>query len=183
MVCVWKEVIVSLRPNVEAQLASLGLTLHPDKFYLQEARKGAAFVGSIVKQGRVYLSNRTVHRLHQALDYWQSICIEIADNGPDADRLRLLEHAVSSVNSYLGFTVHCNAYNVRKKAFAKVDPRCWQVCYNHKQTLAVVKIKQQYKLKYYLLTEEVKSYDLVLRKRKTRQRNRKSAPGPKAANG
>lgn len=182
VVCVWQEVILSIRPIIEQLLlCKLGLTLHPDKFYLQEASKGAAFVGSVVKQGRVYLSNRTVHGLHCALDNLQAVCVEIVEKGPDETRLKLLEHSISSVNSYLGFTVHCNAYSIRRQAFAHLDPRCWQVCYTKGDTLACVKIKKQYQLKNYLLEQEIKEYDLVLRQRKTRQRRKAHKAGPDPA--
>ena len=184
VVCVWQEVIVSLYPAIEQLLrCRLGLTLHPDKIYLQEATKGAAFVGSVVKQGRIYLSNRTVHGLHAALDYWQSVCVDIAENGEDAERLKLLEHSISSVNSYLGFTIHCDAYGIQRKAFANIDKRCWQFCYTKADTLGCVKIRKQYRLKNYLLTKEVKENGLVLRKRKTRQRKKTAPVGPDTAHG
>lgn len=176
VICVYKEIILSLRPIVEDLLAEmLKLTLHPDKFYLQEARKGAAFVGCIVKQGRVYLSNRTVNGLRDALENMQDVCLEIMADGASKERLELLEHCASSVNSYLGFTVHCDAYNVRKKAFAKLAPCFWEVCYmKNADTLACVKIKKQYRLKEYLYNEEVKDYGLVLRNRKTRRAHKQN---------
>lgn len=184
VVCVWQEVITSLNPIVEQLLSSkLGLTLHPDKVYLQEAEKGAAFVGSVVKQGRVYLSNRTVHGLHEALDTLQDVCIELSEKGADAELLKLLEHSISSVNSYLGFTIHCAAYRIRREAFARIDKRCWQFCYTKGDALACVKIRKQYILKNYLLSKEIEEHGLVLRKRKARQRSKKTTPGPDAAHG
>lgn len=178
VVCVWQEVIQSLYPIIEDLLKrKLGLTLHPDKIYLQEARKGAAFVGSVVKQGRVYLSNRTVHGLHCALEALQTVCVEITKEGATVSRLKLLEHSICSVNSYLGFTVHCDAYNIRREALAKLDPRCWQICYVKNDTLACVKVQKQYQLKNYLINQEIKEYDLVLRKRKTRQRRKARKAG------
>ena len=184
VVCVWQEVITSLNPIVEQLLSSkLGLTLHPDKVYLQEAGKGAAFVGSVVKQGRVYLSNRTVHGLHEALDTLQDVCIELSEKGADAERLKLLEHSISSANSYPGFTIHCAAYRIRREAFARIDKRCWQFCYTKGDALACVKIRKQYILKNYLLSKEIEEHGLVLRKRKARQRSKKTTPGPDAAHG
>ena len=182
IVCTWKEIIISLHPYIAKFLeAKLGLTLHPDKFYLQEARKGAAFVGCIVKKGYVYLSNRTVHGLHEALATLQAQCLEIVCDGVNANRLKRLEHCISSVNSYLGFTVHCDAYNIRRKAFAKLDNTVWQVCSIKRDTLACVKIKPQYKLKNYLLSKELEDYGMVLQQRKPRRSNKKSASGASAA--
>ena len=82
-------------------------------------------VGCVVKRGYVYLSNRTVHGLHEALVMMQAVCLEIVSGGVDAERLKRLEHCVSSVNSYLGFTIHCDAYNIRRQAFAKLDATFW----------------------------------------------------------
>lgn len=182
VVCVWQEVITSLYPAIENLLRQkLGLTLHPDKIYLQSADKGAAFVGSVIKGGHVYISNRAVHGLHEAFQHLQDLCVELDNKGPSADRLKRLGHAISSVNSYLGFTVHCNAYGIRKKAFAKMDPCCRRFTYTNRDTLACVKIRTSYRLKNYLLTNEIKEYDLVLRKRKTRHPGISNKAGAGAA--
>ncbi len=62
-----------------------------------------------------------------------------------------------------------------KKAFAKLSPRFWEVCYmKNADTLACVKIKKQFRLKEYLYNEEVKDYDLVLRNRKTRRAHKQN---------
>ena len=49
----WEEANKFLRDH-------LRITLHPDKKYIQEVKKGVKFVGSVIKPGRIYLSNRTV---------------------------------------------------------------------------------------------------------------------------
>ena len=156
VVCVDKEVILAIRPIIaDAMQRELSLQLHADKFYLQEARKGATFVGSIVKQGRIYLANRTIHGLHDALGTLNTICKGIIEGGATYGRLRNLEHAISSVNSYLGFTIHCNAYNLRLRAFAKMSPAFWQVCFVKRSTMACVKIRRSYRVKIFLLKQEL----------------------------
>ena len=163
VVCADKEVILSIRPLItEALRRDLSLQLHGDKFYLQEAKKGTSFVGSVVKQDRIYLINRTIHGLHEAMGTLNGICADIIEGGANYERLRNLEHAIASVNSYLGFTVHCDAYNVRLKAFAKMSPAFWQVCFVKRDTMACVKIRRQYKTKVYLFKQE-KDYGMVLR--------------------
>ena len=112
-------------------------------------------VGSIVKQGRIYLANRTIHGLHDALGTLNAICKGIIEGGATYGRLRNLEHAISSVNSYLGFTVHCNAYNLRLRAFAKMSPAFWQVCFVKRSTMACVKIRRNYRVKIFLLKQEL----------------------------
>ena len=182
IVCTYKEIILSLRTLIaEMLIEKLALTLHPDKFYLQKATKGGGFVGCVVKRHWVYLRNRTVHGLHAALDTMQDVCREIVETGPDEELLRRLEHCTSSVNSYLGFTVHCDAYNVRRKAFAKMGREFYQVCNIKRDTLSCVKIRKEYRIKNYLATKEVKDYDLVLRKRKAQTRRKQTTPGAKTA--
>ncbi len=164
VVCVHKEIILAIHPLIEQLLVDkLALTLHPDKFYLQRADKGASFVGSVVKRGRVYLCNRTVYGLHEAIETLQDVCCKIVRDGPSVKLLRELEHCLASVNSYLGFTVHCKAYNVRRKAFAKMAPEFYKVCYLAGDNLACVKIRKPYITKFYLLSKELEDYDLVLR--------------------
>lgn len=181
-VCTYKEIIQNLRPFIADLLVDyLELTLHPDKFYLQEARKGAGFVGSVILQNRTYLRKRTVHGLHASLDAMQDVCREIVETGPDEDLLRQLEHCASSVNSYLGFTIHCNAYNVRRKAFARMGADFYRVCNVARDKLDCVKIRKEYRVKNFLLRKEVKDYDLVFRKPKTKGRRNKPTPGTKAA--
>ena len=171
VVCTDKEVILALRPLITDLLKrDLSLELHPDKFYLQEARKGSNFVGSVIKQGRTYLIRRTVHNLREALGTLNAICRDIVEAGANYSRLKELEHVVASVNSYLGFTVHCDAYNIRRKAFADMRPEFRQICYVKSDTLACVKIRRPYRTKVYLLDNEIKSNGLVLRKRKARRR-------------
>lgn len=162
--CTDKEVILAIRPLIiEALRRELSLDLHPDKFYLQEARKGTSFVGSVVKQGRVYLINRTIHGLHDALGTLNGICTDIVEKGANYERLRDLEHSIASVNSYLGFTVHCDAYNVRLEAFARMGPAFKHVCFIKGGAMACVKIRRKYKVKVYLYEQEKEEYGMVLR--------------------
>lgn len=162
--CTDKEVILAIRPLIiEALRRELSLDLHPDKFYLQEARKGTSFVGSVVKQGRVYLINRTIHGLHDALGTLNGICTDIVEKGANYERLRDLEHSIASVNSYLGFTVHCDAYNVRLEAFARMGPAFKHVCFIKGDAMACVKIRRKYKVKVYLYEQEKEEYGMVLR--------------------
>lgn len=184
VVCTDKEVILTLRPLITDMLRrELRLDLHPDKFYLQDSMKGTGFVGSVIKGDRIYLINRTVHGLHAALGTLYSVCAVIIEPGANYERLVELEHVVASVNSYLGFTVHCDAYNIRRKAFADAPPEFRKVCFIRKETLACVKIRRQYKVKVYLYNEEVKENDLVLRQREARRRSKEAALWAKAVHG
>ena len=76
---------------------NLGLTLHPDKVYIQSFHHGVNFCGRTVKGNRIYLSGKTVKRAFRSVkDY-------------DAER----DNAISvrdSANSYLGLMLHCTEH-------------------------------------------------------------------------
>ena len=107
--------------------------------------------------------NRTIHGLHDALGTLNGICTDIVEKGANYERLRDLEHSIASVNSYLGFTVHCDAYNVRLEAFARMGPAFKHVCFIKGGAMACVKIRRKYKVKVYLYEQEKEEYGMVLR--------------------
>lgn len=76
--------------DARTSAASLGLTLHPKKVYIQPARNGVNFCVRTVKGKRIYLSNRTLKAAFQA-----------ASEAKDAITAR------DSANSYLGLMKHC----------------------------------------------------------------------------
>ena len=86
----------------------LHLKLHPRKRYLQHYTKGVKIIGGLIKKGRKYIGNRTVHNLRAKL---------IKDfNKPDENKV---DDLVCSVNSYLGFMIHYCTFNIRKSLFEK----------------------------------------------------------------
>ena len=55
-----KEVLLDAHKKIKNFLETrLRLQLHPQKFYLQECRKGVKFVGAVIKPNRIYIGNRT----------------------------------------------------------------------------------------------------------------------------
>jgi len=124
---------------------TLHLQLHVDKFYLQEVKKGVKFVGSVIKRYRTYLSNRTIGSMYNAIAVLDKICKRIYESDEqDMMDLLQLERAVSGINSYFGFLIHCNSYGIRRGAFTDYQ-YFWKVCYL-KGRCQVVKIKQQYEI-------------------------------------
>lgn len=130
-----KKKILAAMPAIRAYLAGIGITLHPHKFFIQHYTKGVRFVGNIVKADRVYVLNRTVNGLRDAIDRLnanakkainasETMCDEAVWCGGVAG---LLEKDVSSVNSYLGFMRHCNAYAVRRRMLAGISDDGYKV--------------------------------------------------------
>ena len=128
-----KQKLLAAVPKIRGLLAKYGLTLHPHKFYLQHYTKGVAFTGSVVKKDRVYTCNRTIKNFVMAVRRLNR-----------AETLPEVQHAVDSINSYLGCLRHANEYNNRRKILQMIWPRCYQWIYI-KGHYEVVAIKKKYK--------------------------------------
>ena len=118
-------VVLPLKKDVSAFLVKagvflgqeLGLDLHPDKVYIQHASKGVKFIGSVIKPGRTYLSNRTVGRMHDMLQGLEKLCRRVPNKGARIELCRELEHGICSCNSYMGFLVHHQSYGLRRRMY------------------------------------------------------------------
>ena len=126
-------VLLSAVPKIREKLSELGLELNERKFYFQHYTKGIEFTGSILKPNRVYTCNRTitnfiaaVRRLNKAKD------------------LRQAEHAVNSINSYLGLLRHNNEYNTRKRVLMMIESQAYEYVYV-KKNYRILALKNKYK--------------------------------------
>lgn len=130
-----KQKLLHAVPKIRAKLASIGLQLNPHKFYFQHYSKGVEFTGNVVKLDRVYVCNRTVCNFNRAVRRLNR-----------AQTVEEMEHAVASLNSYLGFFRHCNAYGLRRKVLQKIEPQAYKWIYikGHHEVVAE---KKKYKLR------------------------------------
>lgn len=128
-----KKKLLQAVPAIRHLLASYGLKLSPNKFYLQHYTKGVEFTGSVIKCSRKYVSNRTVRNFVMAIRR-----LNRASNISEAKR------AVCSINSYLGYFRHGNEYNTRKKILQKIETHCFEWIYI-KGHYEVVAIKKKYR--------------------------------------
>ena len=106
------------------------LHFHSDKVYVQHVSKGVKFIGSVIKPGRTYLSNRTVGKMHDMLLGMERCCKRVARRGKRLSYANLveLEHYVCSCNSYMGFLVHHATYGLRRRMFGRMR-WFWKVAY------------------------------------------------------
>ena len=100
---------------------NLGLTLHPRKVYLQEARKGVVFTGASIMPGRTYCGKTTVEHLFERIEEW--------NNMTDVSREQT-EAFVRSVNSLFGHLKHYNSYAIRWMAWKKIKHKESVFCEN-----------------------------------------------------
>ena len=100
---------------------NLGLTLHPDKVYLQEARRGVQMTGSIIKPHRIYTINRTKEHLFGLIKWWNEI------ENPTNEETRVF---ACSCNSLLGLMILRDTYAIRWQAWKMMRHKDIVYCEN-----------------------------------------------------
>ena len=150
------EDIVWIRGKVAAYMIEvLHQKLHAYKFYLQEVHKGGKFVGTVIKPGRLYTSNRTIGHFYDKVCVLEELCASIVLEGLTLSRAADLEQQLAGINSYFGFTVHTASYNKRMEIFNR-QVYFWKVCYLINAGKA--KIRKKYKLSTFLIHQEYEDY-------------------------
>lgn len=119
----------------------LGLQLHPDKVYIQPATRGLPVVGSVIKPGRIYISNRTVHNMKKKIRQTERYCTTILSKGITVQRAQILQTLIEGLNSYLGIVKHSASRNLKMKLFSGLVS-FWKICYI--KNMQVVKIRKSY---------------------------------------
>ena len=128
-----KAVLLNAVPLIRDKLAEFGLTLNPKKFYFQHYTKGVEFTGAVVKPKTSYCCNRTITNFIAAVRRLNN-----------AKTLRQVEHAVCSINSYLGLLRHHNEYGMRKKVLGMIERPAYEYIYI-KGRYEIVALKNKYK--------------------------------------
>jgi hypothetical protein len=129
-----KNVLLEFIPRIRDELAKIGLKLNEKKFYLQHYSKGVKFTGAVVKPARTYCANRTVAGFHDAIFKLNK-----------AYTLKDINHAVQSINSYLGFLRQYNEYAIRCKYLKMIDKRLFEYLYIRGHYESIV-IKKQFRI-------------------------------------
>ena len=152
-----------IRPLADQYLAKrLKVSLHHDKFYIQPVRHGVKFVGTVIMPGRKYISNRTVGGMINKLRKTSKVCTSILRGNRNSRNLEHLRHCIAALNSYLGFMVHVNGHNLRRKILNSAPQDFWDVCYVQGD-YTVIKIKKRYQLTTFLKEQEDAENDFAIR--------------------
>ncbi len=110
-----KAYLQALLPKLDGFLREqLGLNVHPRKIYLQHYSKGVAFLGAVVKPGRIYLKNRIKGNFYERIQQWNERM-----GRPERLSEQELQSLQSSVNSYLGLMKHYRTYYIRRKVLQR----------------------------------------------------------------
>lgn len=133
--------------KIRKYLKSNGVTLHPKKLYIQHLDKGVKFIGAVVRDNRIYISNRTkgnfyakVHAINNFIEQQKKLKIPLT--------LTEKEHIVGSLNSYLGFLVHYKTYNIRKKILMDMNlmKQIYKFCYPNISLTKLILFKEDSKI-------------------------------------
>lgn len=95
------------------KLKEMGVTLHPNKIYVQEINKGLTFIGAMMKPKRIFTGKRTYNKFKNAIYNFIKELRVMKENNVTPSKEYLL-HLITCVNSYLGFMKHRKTFNLRK---------------------------------------------------------------------
>ena len=137
-----KQDILDMIPVIEYELTKIGLTLHKDKRYIQPVWHGCKFIGSVVKKSRIYLGNSTNSNFHGK--------IHALNSNVNTTDLAIIKRALSTINSYLGFSKYCYSYNVKVKRLIELDPFWWSTYLKVNRKLSRVQFRDKYKILNYV---------------------------------
>ena len=139
-VCDNYEFLLSSIPKMEVFLRDkLKLTLHKDKRYLQNVTHGLLLVGTYIKPGRLYLSNRTLARFEErAVGFGRFMYSKDELTTLDCKRIEQV------INSYLGFCKGKQTYGRRKAILDSMGPIFYKY-FNIKGHYESIRVKNKYR--------------------------------------
>ena len=145
-----RTILKTIRPLLTAYLERrLLIRVHRHKFYIQRAEHGVAFIGSVIRRGRAYLSNRTAGAMLTEVRRANAIARVIAHKGLDLWRAEKLRNAVCALNSYIGFCRHHSAFRLLCRAMLNLSDEFWRVA-KPGEGLHKIRLKDEYTLTHYL---------------------------------
>lgn len=124
IICDDKDKILEAVPKLVMIVSHYGLHIHKDKMYLQPVSHGVLFVGGYIKPRRTYVSSRTIGRFQERVYGFRK---QLDEN----KKLTYydLERIEQVINSYLGFCVHHQSYQIRKENIIKLGDNFWKYFY------------------------------------------------------
>ena len=124
IICDDKNKILQVIPKLVAVTSIYGIHIHNDKKYLQPVSHGVLFVGGYIKPRRTYVSSRTIGRFQERVFGFRKQLDE--NKNLTYYDLERIEHVI---NSYLGFCVHHQSYQIRKENIINLGDNFWKYFY------------------------------------------------------
>lgn len=120
-------------PEFRRRMAEIGCTIHPKKFYGQHYTKGVRFCSQFIKLQRIYIGNRTKNNYFEKVRYWNRRC-----------KFGNIDHAISSLNSYIGIMKRRNAYGILRKGYEALSEKWKEYLYLNDAT-NTLKAREEYR--------------------------------------
>lgn len=114
-----------------------GLTLHPNKIYIQHISKGFNALGFRIKRNNITPSKRIVNNFYHTID-------SFSQKG-----FKEIETISSKVNSYLGLLSWSHSYNVRKEGILRLQKAGWNKFLRFMPNFLKIEIRPQYTKEFY----------------------------------
>lgn len=113
-----KKTLEEAIPILQCELDKVGLTIHPNKIYLENINKGILFLGQIIKPYTNYIGKRTKNNFYQAIqNINQTMAVVPQFSWVELCKIRTV------LNSYLGILRQADTFNLRKKMLSKLIRR------------------------------------------------------------
>lgn len=124
IICDDKDKILEVVHKLVMIVSHYGIHIHKNKRYLQPVSHGVLFVGGYIKPGRTYVSSRTIGRFQERVFGFRK---QLDEN----KKLTYydLERIEQVINSYLGFCVHHQSYQIRKENIINLGDNFWRYFY------------------------------------------------------
>ena len=124
IICDDKGKILEVVPKLVMIVSHYGLHIHKNKRYLQPVSHGVLFVGGYIKPRRTYVSSRTIGRFQERVFGFRK---QLDEN----KKLTYydLERIEQVINSYLGFCLHHQSYQIRKENIINLGDNFWRYFY------------------------------------------------------
>lgn len=163
--------LIEAKEKCKNKLKEMGVTLHPNKVYIQNINKGITFIGSMMKPHCIFVGKRTYKKFKQTIYKYKNEFKEMNKKNIRPTKEYLL-HFVTCVNSYLGFMRHRKTFNLRKRILLDKDmDAIYEYCYPDvnltKLTLYSDYMKQVSSKKHHISREYAKNTFLLERIKNT----------------
>lgn len=134
--------LIKAKEQCTEKLKQMGVTLHPNKIYVQNINKGLTFIGSMLKPNCIFIGKRTYNKFKSTLYHHKGYMEWLKEHNKIPTKDYLL-YFVTCVNSYIGFMRHKKTFNIRKELLLNKKMKIfYDYCYFDKDLTKLILYKE-----------------------------------------